>query len=291
MPESEPLTDAPAVVDPGTVGPSIVGPAVAGPAIVSPAVASPGAATPARMYSYLLGGKDHFPADREAAENALRAMPEARDFALVNRAFLTRAVRHLAHEGITQFLDIGIGLPAPGGTAETALAVRPDARIVGVDIDPIVLAHGRAHAGDPTTVIAGDVRRPAEILAHPGVRRLDFARPVAVLLVAVLHFVVDEEDPTGAVRTLMDAVAPGSVLVLSHVTGDLDPERVQATAKAYDKSSVRVAVRTGKEIAAFFDGLELLDPGMVPLARWRPDGAVTAAADRIGMYGGVGRKA
>lgn len=261
-----------------------------GPDRRTPGVA-PGAATPARMYSYLLGGKDHFAADREAAEKALKAMPEARDFALVNRAFLTRAVRHLATEGITQFLDIGIGLPAPGGTAETVLAVRPDARIVGVDIDPIVLAHARAHSDDASTVIAGDVRRPTEILEHPEVRRrLDFDQPIAVMLVAVLHFVVDDEDPYGAVRTLMDAVAPGSVLILSHVTDDLDPERVRATAKAYDKSSVKVAVRSGKEIAAFFDGLELLEPGMVLLARWRPDDEVTAAADRIGMYGGVARK-
>ena len=251
----------------------------------------PGVASSARIYSYLLGGKDHFPADREAAERALEAMPEARDFALVNRAFLTRAVRHLAGEGITQFLDIGIGLPAPGGTAETALALRPDARIVGGDIDSGVRAHARARGDDPVAVIAGDVRRPAEILAHPEVRaRLDFAQPIAVLLVALLHFVVDEEDPYGAVRTLMDAVAPGSVLVLSHVTGDLDPQGVRATAKAYAKSSVKTAVRSGKEIAAFFDGLELLEPGTVLLARWRPDGEVDAKADRIGMYGGVARK-
>jgi SAM-dependent methyltransferase len=277
MPESEPLGGD--LIAPGWTPPEM----------------DPGVATPARMYSYLLGGKDHFPADREAAEKALEAMPEARDFALVNRAFLTRAVRNIAGGGITQFLDIGIGLPAPGGTAETAAAVQPDARIVGVDLDPVVLAHARAHADDPgptaATVIAGDVRRPTEILQHPEVRgRLDFDRPVAVLLVAVLHFVVDDEDPYGAVQTLMDAVAPGSVLVLSHVTDDLDPQRVRATAKAYDKSSVKVAVRSGKEIAAFFDGLELLEPGMVPLARWRPDGEVDAKADKIGMYGGVARK-
>jgi hypothetical protein len=173
--------------------------------------------------------------------------------------------------------------------------VLPGARIVGVDIDPIVLAHGRAGREEPgpgsVTVVAGDVRRPAEILEHPEVRALlDFDRPVAVLLVAVMHFVVAEEDPYGAVRTLMEAVAPGSVLVLTHVTDDLDPERVQATATAYDKSSVKVAVRSGKEIAVFFDGLELLDPGMVALAQWRPDDQVLPDDDRIGMYGGVARK-
>ncbi|MEY9860320.1 hypothetical protein ABH935_005957 [Catenulispora sp. GAS73] len=155
----------------------------------------------------------------------------------------------------------------------------------------MVLAHARAHTNDPVTVIAGDVRRPAEILAHPEVRaRLDFDRPIAVLLVALLHFVVDDEDPYGAVRTLMDALAPGSVLVVSHVTDDLDPQRVRATAKAYDKSSVKVAVRSGKEIEAFFDGLEPLEPVIVLLARWRPDGEVDAKAERIGMYGGAARK-
>jgi SAM-dependent methyltransferase len=253
-------------------------------------------ATPARIYSYLLGGKDHFPADREAAERALEAMP-VRDFARVNRAFLTRAVRHLAEIGLDQFLDVGIGLPAPGSTAETALSVRPDARIVGVDNDPIVLAHAHAHAHgeEPApsgaTIVAGDVRRPAEILENPEVRaRLDFDRPVAVLLVAVMHFVIDEDDPYGAVRTLMDAVAPGSVLVLSQVTTDLDPEGMRATAKAYARSSVKTAARSGKEIAAFFDGLELVDPGLVLLSQWRPDEQVLAGDDRIGIYGAVALK-
>ncbi|WP_037608989.1 SAM-dependent methyltransferase [Streptacidiphilus rugosus] len=254
----------------------------------------PTVATPARIYSYLLGGTDHFPADRAAAEKALETMP-VRDFARVNRAFLTRAVRYLAENGLDQFLDVGIGLPAPGSTAETALAVRPDARIVGVDNDPTVLALARAHGEDPAPsgarIVAGDVRRPAEILAHPEVRgRLDLDRPVAVLLVAVMHFVTDEDDPYGAVRTLMDAVAPGSVLVLSQVTSDLDPEGMRATARAYDRSSVRTAVRSGKEIAAFFHGLEPVDPGLVLLSRWRPDEHVLPGDDRIGMYGGVALK-
>lgn len=260
----------------------------------SPTAIDPTVPTPARMYSYMLGGKDHFPADREAAEKALKTMPQARDFARVNRAFLTRAVHHLATEGIDQFLDIGIGLPAPGGTAETARAVRPTARIVGIDNDPIVLTHARARQEEPdapATVVAGDIRHPHEILTHPEIRdRLDFTRPMAILLVAVMHFVPDTDDPYGAVRTLMNAVAPGSVLVLSQVTDDLDPERVHATAKAYDDSTVQVAVRSGKEITAFFDGLEPLDPGVVLLSRWRPDAAVTPDDDRIGMFGGVARK-
>ncbi len=277
MPDSEPL------------GGDLIGPDW------TPSAIDPTVATPARIYSYLLGGGDHFPADREAAEKALEAMPELRDFARVNRAFLTRAVRHLAEIGLDQFLDVGIGLPAPGSTAETALSVRPDARIVGVDNDPIVLAHARAHSKEPapsgTTIVAGDVRRPAEILENPEVRgRLDFDRPVAVLLVAVMHFVIDEDDPYGAVGALMDAVAPGSVLVLSQVTADLDPEGVRATAKAYARSSVKTAVRSGKEIAAFFDGLEPVDPGLVMLSQWRPDEQVLAGDDRIGIYGGVALK-
>ena len=254
-----------------------------------------GVATPARMYSYYLGGKDHFAADREAAEELLKSMPEARAFARANRAFLTRAVRHLAaQEGIGQFLDIGIGLPAPGGTAETAQAARPGAKVVGVDNDPIVLAHARAHGaerGAGPTVVAGDVRSPEEILKHQAVRDgLDFDRPIAILLVAVLHFVTDDAAPYEAVRTLVDAVVPGSVLVLSHVTGDLDPERVNSGARVYNKTTARAAVRTRSGIAAFFDGLDLLEPGVVLLPRWRPDGPVTAEDDRIGMYGGVGRK-
>ncbi|MFG2147336.1 SAM-dependent methyltransferase [Streptomyces sp. NPDC048696] len=262
----------------------------------TPPPIDPTVATPARIYSYLLGGQDHFPADRAAAEQALQVMP-VRDFARVNRAFLTRVVRHLAEAGLDQFLDIGIGLPAPGSTAQTALSVRPGARIVGVDNDPIVLAHAqaRAHGEEPAPsdarIVAGDVRRPAQILENPEVRgRLDFDRPVAVLLVAVMHFVLDEDDPYGAVRTLMDAVTPGSALVLSQVTADLDPDGIHATAKAYARSSVKTAVRSSKEIAAFFDCLEPVDPGLVMLAQWRPDEQVLAGDERIGLYGGVALK-
>ena len=141
------------------------------------------------------------------------------------------------------------------------------------------------------TIVAGDIRRPTEILKNPEVRsRLDFNRPIAVLLVAVMHFVTDEDDPYGAVRTLMDAVAPGSVLVLTQVTSDLNPEGLRATAKAYARSSVQTAARSGKEIAAFFDGLEPIDPGLVLLAQWRPDEQVLPGDDKVGIYGGVALK-
>jgi len=262
-----------------------------------PAVVDTEVATPARMYDYYLGGKDNFAADREAAEKVLRNMPKVRAFARANRAFLGRAVRGIAAEGVSQFLDIGIGLPGPGGTVATALAARPDARVVGVDNDPIVLAHARARPVDAgvgtgaATIVGGDLRDPAAILADPKVREvLDFERPIGVLLIAVLHFVGNEEDPYGIVKTLMDAVAPGSFLALTHVTGDFDQERLAVSAQAYEKSTAKLTVRSAKETAAFYDGLELLDPGVVLLPRWRPDGPVPADADDIWMYGALGRK-
>jgi hypothetical protein len=201
------------------------------------------------MYDYYLGGKDNFAADREAAEKVLANMPQVRAFARANRAFLGRAVRHLAERGVTQFLDIGIGLPGPGGTAEVALSVRPDACVVGVDNDPIVLAHARASgnaAGPaPATIVQADVRDPKAILAHPGVREvLDFERPIAVMLVAL-------------------------------------------SAQAYEQSTARLAVRSAAEITGFLDGLELLEPGVVLLPRWRPDGEVPEDADSVWMYAGV----
>jgi SAM-dependent methyltransferase len=247
------------------------------------------------MYDYYLGGKDNFTADREAAEKVLQNMPQVRAFARANRAFLGRAVRHLAEQGVTQFLDIGIGLPGPGGTAETAFAVRADARVVGIDNDPTVLAHARANTASagpaPATVVAADARDPKAILAHPGVRDvLDFDRPIAVMLVAILHFVTDADDPYGIVRTLMADVAPGSHLILSHVTGDFDPARLEISAKAYEQSTAKLAVRSAGEITRFFDGLALLEPGVVLLPRWRPDGEVPEDADSIWMYAGVAKR-
>ena len=252
-------------------------------------------ATPARMYDYYLGGKDNFAADREAAEKVLKNMPKVRAFARANRAFLGRAVRGIAAEGVSQFLDVGIGLPGPGGTVASALAARPDARIVGVDNDPIVLAHARARPVDAgigaATIVKGDLRDPAAILADPQVRGvLDFEQPIGVLLIAVLHFVSDDEDPYGIVSTLMDAVPAGSFLALTHVTGDFDQERLAVSAQAYEKSTAKLTVRSAKETAAFFDGLDLLDPGVVLLPRWRPDGPVPRDADDIWMYGALGHK-
>ena len=253
-------------------------------------------AHPARMYDYYLGGKDHYAADREAAEKVLAVLPEGRAMALANRAFLGRAVRFLAAEaGIRQFLDIGTGIPGPGSTGETAHAVAPDARIVYVDNDPIVLTHSRAllAGGRPglTTVVQADLRAPAEILDHPEVRAvLDFDQPVAVLLVAVLHFIKPAEDPAGIVELIKQRLAPGSYLALSHGTGDFDPDRSEAAIRGYDSATAPFVLRDHKEIAGFFDGLDLVEPGVVQLPWWRPDGEVPEDSDRIWLYAGVGRK-
>jgi hypothetical protein len=252
-----------------------------------------GVATPARMYDYFLGGKENFPADREAAEQLMQTLPEVRANARANRAFLGRALRTLMDDGLSQFLDIGIGLPGPGGTVETVRSVRPDARIVGVDNDPLVLAHARSRPSGiaSATIVTADVRDPASILADPEIRAvIDFDQPVAILLVAILHFIGDADDPHAIVRSLMDAAAPGSCLVLSHATGDSDPVRINAAVDAYDRSTTSLALRPIEEVTRFFDGLDLLRPGVVRLPHWRPDGEVPDGSDRIFIHCGVGRK-
>jgi hypothetical protein len=251
-------------------------------------------AHPARIYDYYLGGKDNFRVDRETAEMALAATPAVRDMARQNRAYLQRVVRYLAGEaGIGQFLDIGTGLPTQGNVHEIAQSVAPDARAVYVDNDPIVLAHSRALLDAPrTTVVLGDLRDPAAILAHPEVGKLlDFQRPMAVLLVAVLHFIQDRDDPGAIVATLRDAMAPGSYLAISHATmdvADAEPEVAAKVVRAYQRSSSPVTLRSKLEIEAFFGDFELVDPGLQQIHQWRPDGPVAAVSG--GIYGGVGRK-
>jgi hypothetical protein len=253
-------------------------------------------AHPARMYDFFLGGKDNYPVDRAAAAKVLEFYPEAFAMAKANRAFLGRAVRYLAQNGVRQFLDIGAGIPGPNGTSEVAYAVAPDARIVCVDNDPIVLTHSRAllatRSTVPATVLHADLRQPEEILSHPDVRvALDFDQPIAVLLVAVVHFVRDAEDPQRIIDTLMAALPSGSHLVLSHVTGEFDSERANAAAAAYDKATVPIILRDHDRIAGFFDGLELVEPGVVHLPWWRPDGEVPEGSENIWYYSGIGRKA
>ena len=235
-------------------------------------------AHPARIYDYLLGGKDNFPIDREAAETALRAVPEIREMAREGRRFVGRAVRHLAQQGYTQFLDIGTGIPGPGHTGEMVLPVQPTARIVHVDYDPMVIAHARAllagAAPGQVAVIQADVREPKSILENEEVRAvLDFGRPMVVVMAALLHFVADNEDPAGIVADFAAAVAPGSAFIISNATDGGNPERSQAAQKGWDQSRSRVTVRTTEQIRALFGDLEIAEPGITRLAHWFPDGS------------------
>ncbi|WP_194893238.1 SAM-dependent methyltransferase [Catenulispora pinisilvae] len=251
-------------------------------------------AHPARIYDYMLGGKNHFEVDRQAAEVAMRGNPAARAMVLENRAFLGRAVRHLAEAGITQYLDIGTGLPGAGNTGEVARAVQPEARVAYVDYDPIVAVHSRALlAGDEsrTAVVLADVREPKAILEHPQVRELlDFEQPVAVLMVALLHFVAEDEDAGGIAAAFRDALAPGSALVISHGTDGGQPEVSAAARKGWDNAKSRITVREHEEIAALFGDFELVEPGLVQLPLWRPDGPVREDWETIWLDGGVGFK-
>ena len=253
-------------------------------------VYDPGTPNPARIYDYLLGGKDWFPADEAAAKELLALVPEARAGARENRAFLGRVVRYLAGEaGIRQFLDVGTGMPTRGNVHEVAHAVAPDARVVYVDNDPVVHVHANALLAGPTTAaVLADLREPERITQHPKARALlDLDRPVAVLLVAVLHFVTDDEDPAGIVGHFRDALPPGSFLVVSHATGDLRPEVADEVAAVYEQASAPLVLRSRARVAALFHGFELLPPGLVQPAAWRPgrgDGEGVG-----GFWAGVGR--
>ncbi|QFY06684.1 SAM-dependent methyltransferase [Nonomuraea phyllanthi] len=230
----------------------------------------------ARLYDYLLGGKDHFPADRAAAAKMLEVAPELRAAIRANRAFLGRAVRFLAGSGITQFLDVGTGLPAQPTVHELAREIAPAARVVYVDRDPVVLVHARALlAGQGgTTVAGGDLRDPGAILADPSVAAaLDLGRPVGVLLTAVLHHLGDADRPEEVVASLRDALAPGSCLVLSHGTSDARADAVHTITEVYESTDAPITLRSRERIAGLFEGFELADPGLVWLPEWRPEEA------------------
>jgi hypothetical protein len=253
---------------------------------------------PARIYDYLLGGKDHFAADRETATTALEAWPTARTAARENRAFLGRAVRYLAAEaGITQFLDIGSGLPSVGNVHEVAQDVLPAARVVYVDNDPIVLTHARALlASKPAgrcAYIHADLRDPDRILRHQATREtLDFSQPVGLILGAVLHFVPDEDEPRLIMRKLVDALPAGSYVVASHTTAEYAPQSILDAGKAYERGGVRGALRTADEFADLdFSGLTLIPPGVVLVSEWRPEpGTLLPSAAEVGTHGAVARK-
>ncbi|MEV4755925.1 SAM-dependent methyltransferase [Micromonospora sp. NPDC049559] len=247
----------------------------------------------ARMYDYYLDGKDNFAVDRAAVAQVEAAMPEVRQLARENRAFLRRAVRHMVAAGIRQFIDIGAGLPTAGNTHEVAQQAAPDARVVYVDNDPIVLAHGRAllATDQRTTVVSADLRRPADVLENPEVRRLiDFDQPVGILLIAMTHFLTDDERAP-VLGALRDALAPGSYLTTTHVTVDGHPaEAVRGVEDAYRATPTPIFFRTHAEILRLFDGFELVEPGLVTLDAWRPDPADPAPEATRWLYGGVARK-
>jgi hypothetical protein len=252
-----------------------------------------GVAHPARMYDYYLGGKTHFAADRAAADTVLAVLPEGRDMAIANRAFLGRAVRFLAGQGINQFLDIGTGIPSPGNTSEVLRDVNPEASVVFVDNDPIVTTHTRALLGDSAmaSVVHADLRDAGSLLADSGIKAaLDFGRPIAVLLVAVLHFIRDQEEPARIVDTLRQAMPSGSYLVISHGTQDFNPARATAAVRGYDEATAPFVLRSREVVEQFFEGLDLLDPGVVQLPFWRPEGQIEGDPSKIWLYAGVGRK-
>jgi hypothetical protein len=248
-------------------------------------------ATAARMYDYWLGGHENFAADRIAALKVSERSPEAPLVARANRAFLGRAVRFLAEEaGIRQFLDLGTGLPTRGNVHQVAQAITPDARVVYVDKDPMVLAHSRAlKTGEGTAVIRADLGDAATILDHPDTRRLiDFSRPLAILFVAVLHFVGDP-DAYQAVTRFVNVAAPGSYLVLSHITGDPDPDAAAQFTAVYAGTANPNTLRTRAQILGFFSSLEMIEPGLVPVQHWRPDDPGAANPEKAWMIGGIGR--
>ncbi|MDX3451932.1 SAM-dependent methyltransferase [Streptomyces sp. ME02-8801-2C] len=251
-----------------------------------------------RIYDFYLGGSHNFEVDREAARRAMEFMPGLPKIMQANRAFMRRAVRFAAAEGITQFLDIGSGIPTFGSVHEVARAVSPEARVMYVDHDPVAVAHSQAVlAGDEhADVLAADLRKPREILDSPQVQGLiDRNRPVALLLVAILHFVEDMDDPYAAVAELRDALAPGSLLVLTHASYEgipVPPERAEGAVDVYKGIRNPLVMRSREAIARFFEGYDMVEPGLVAMPHWRPE---TAPEDEdaysFSGFAGVGRKA
>ena len=248
----------------------------------------------ARVYDYLLGGKENFAVDREAAEQAMRINPDIVPTVRANRAFGARTTGYLVGQaGLRQFLDIGAGMPANNNIHAVAQSIAPESRIVYVDHDPIVLTHARALLSSVpegvTDYIEADLREPGKILAEAA-QTLDFNRPVAIMLTAILHLIPDRDDPYDLVSQLVNAVAPGSYVVISHAASDIDTGAMISMANRLNELMAQQAVpRTHREVAAFFAGLELLEPGLVRIPEWRP-ASVSESAVRAQMWGAVGRK-
>ena len=253
-----------------------------------------GTAHIARVYDYWLGGKDNFAADRAAGDEALEAFPGLISSVRANRAFLARTVRYLTGQlGIRQFLDIGTGIPASSNTHEVAQSIVPEARVVYVDNDPMVLAHARALLSSSgqgaTAYLDADLRDTAKIL-EAAKDTLDFTKPVAVMLIAVLHLIRDADDPAAIIATLMEAVPPGSTLTISHVPNDMHMGAMSDMSDRLNRLLAQPSTyRSRAQVTSFFAGLELVDPGVVPIQQWRPDSEEQAAAVAA-MWGGVAVK-
>ena len=249
-----------------------------------------------RVYDYWLGGKDNFAADRALAASIMEWVPIMPAKVRANRAFLGRAMQYMAREeGIRQFLDIGAGLPTARNTHEVAQEAVPDARVLYVDNDPIVIAHGRAlmseHGSGQTGLLLADLRNPAAILADPALSKtLDLDQPVGLILLAVLMFIYDSEDPYGLVSTLMSALPTGSCLAITHLTADSDPVAVAGLVAASRAEGTPVVARNHAEVEKFFAGLELLQPGVVPVTEWRSAGPSPDDSAGPYAYAAVGRK-
>ncbi|MFF0451449.1 SAM-dependent methyltransferase [Streptomyces sp. NPDC004609] len=251
----------------------------------------------ARVYDYFLGGVTNFPADREAAAQAVMAFPSVLAAARINRRFVHRSTRRLAEQGIRQFLDIGTGIPTSPNVHEIAQSINPDSRVVYTDNDPIVLAHARAllrsHPDGATAYLHADARDPVALLRHKTLELLDFGRPVALSLNALLHFITDEQGAHAIVERLKDALPSGSALTISHATPDFDPEATARLKAAYAAAGTPGQARTKEEFARFFTGWELVEPGIVPAHLWQPDpddNAEHTTAAEAACYAAVARK-
>ena len=249
---------------------------------------------PARVYDYWLGGKDNFEADRQAAERSSEIFPKTVESARACRAFLSRVVRYLTAEaGVRQFLDLGSGLPSVQNVHEVAQSIAPESRVVYVDNDPVVLLHAQtlldSSPEGATGYIQADLRHP-ELILPQAAEVLDFGKPVAVMLLAVLHFVSDAHDPARLVATLMDALPPGSYLAIGHHTADIYPELTEFARYLSELNPEFAATLRDKEqVTRLFDGLDLVEPGVVQISRWRPDSELTART-AAALWGGVARK-
>ena len=249
----------------------------------------------ARIWNYWLGGKDNYPVDREAGDDYRAIYPEIVDVARASRRFLTRAVRYLAgEEGVRQFLDIGTGLPTADNTHEVAQRVAPDARVVYVDNDPVVLAHARAlltSTHGVTAYVDADLHDPDRILAAAA-RTLDLGRPVALMLLGILGHIEDDDEARAIVARLLDGLASGSYLTICEGTNDHYEAGVEAQRLYNESGAAPYRLRSARQIAEFFDGLELVEPGVVSCPRWRPDDAELAsgAPAEMDQFAGVGRK-